>query len=204
MNENIMWKDVVGFEGLYKISEYGDVMNKDGHILAVIMSEKGYKRVHLWRPELHKATYYLVHRLVAQAFVPNPSNLPIVLHKDNVKLNTHYTNLKWGTYAENAQQAYDDGLNTNLVDYFLPVDGIYRIYDDEGNISIFCSGMEHVKEITQWQKTMAGLKNYTYHKDRRLSHGPYKGCRIETVHFPPAITFEHKPKSLPTPAIKFY
>ncbi|MBQ9303181.1 MAG: HNH endonuclease [Butyrivibrio sp.] len=54
-----------------------------------------------------------VHKLVAEAFIPNPTHLPIVLHKDNNKKNNQVSNLKWGTIAENTQQAFDDGLCVN-------------------------------------------------------------------------------------------
>lgn len=48
-----------------------------------------------------------VHILVAEAFVPNPNNYPIVMHIDNNKENKHYTNLKWGTVSENTKDAYE-------------------------------------------------------------------------------------------------
>lgn len=48
-----------------------------------------------------------VHILVAEAYVPNPNNLPIVMHIDNNKENKNYTNLKWGTISENTKEAYD-------------------------------------------------------------------------------------------------
>lgn len=54
-----------------------------------------------------------VHRLVAEAFIPNPDNLPIVMHKDNNKKNNTVENLKWGTISENTQQAFDDELIVN-------------------------------------------------------------------------------------------
>lgn len=54
-----------------------------------------------------------VHKLVAQAFIPNPDNKPIVMHLDNNKANPNYKNLKWGTISENTKQAYIDGLAKN-------------------------------------------------------------------------------------------
>lgn len=54
-----------------------------------------------------------LHRLVAKAFIPNPNNLPVVMHIDNNKENCSLSNLKWGTVAENTQQAFDDGLQLN-------------------------------------------------------------------------------------------
>lgn len=54
-----------------------------------------------------------VHRLVAEAFIPNPNNFPIVMHIDNNKKNNCVENLKWGTVSENTQQAVDDKLLVN-------------------------------------------------------------------------------------------
>ena len=54
-----------------------------------------------------------VHKIVAQTFIPNPNNLPIVMHKDNNKKNNCVTNLKWGTISENTKQACDDKLLVN-------------------------------------------------------------------------------------------
>lgn len=54
-----------------------------------------------------------VHVLVAQAFIPNPFNYPIVMHLDNNKANPNASNLKWGTVSENTKAAFDDGLQIN-------------------------------------------------------------------------------------------
>lgn len=51
-----------------------------------------------------------MHRLMAEMFVSNPNNLPVVMHKNNDKSNFDISNLKWGTQSENVAQAYDDGL----------------------------------------------------------------------------------------------
>lgn len=54
-----------------------------------------------------------VHILVAEAYIPNPNNYPVVMHLDNDKQNCCVENLKWGTVKENTQQAFDDGLQIN-------------------------------------------------------------------------------------------
>lgn len=54
-----------------------------------------------------------VHRLVAEAYLPNPNNLPVVCHKDNNKANPDLSNLKWGTVSSNTKEAFNDGLARN-------------------------------------------------------------------------------------------
>lgn len=54
-----------------------------------------------------------VHRIIAECFIPNPNNYPIVMHIDNDKSNNNVSNLRWGTISENTQQAVNDGLLVN-------------------------------------------------------------------------------------------
>ena len=58
-----------------------------------------------------------VHILLAETFLPNPNNYPVVMHKDNNKENNDLNNLKWGTISENTKQAFDDGLAYNAKGY---------------------------------------------------------------------------------------
>ena len=104
----MIWKYVVGYEDFYKISEFGDILNvKTNKIRKTRPNTKhGYIDIDLYKNG--KCRWKRVHRLVAEAFVPNPDNLPIVMHLDNNKQNNHYTNLKWGTISKNTKQAFDD------------------------------------------------------------------------------------------------
>jgi hypothetical protein len=117
-----IWKDVYGFEGLYRVSSHGRIfcysktwlsgrwvtrLVKDQE-LKYYTDRRGYIVVNL-RKE-NKQRQYKVHRLVAIAFVPNPSNKPQVNHDDTDKKNNHYTNLIWATPGENMQHAHDNGL----------------------------------------------------------------------------------------------
>lgn len=104
-----MWKDVPGYEGLYVINESGDVITvKTGYKKKWRPNRRGYPWVDLCRDNTTRQ--FLVHRLVAMAFIPNPNNYPIVMHLDNNKWNPHVSNLKWGTYSENTMQAYREGI----------------------------------------------------------------------------------------------
>ena len=100
---------VVGFE-IYDVSEDGIVVNtKTNKVLKPYISKRGYYRVKLYMVE-HSARMFQVHRLVAQAFIPNPRNLPEVNHIDGNKLNNSVENLEWCTGKENIAHAEKHGL----------------------------------------------------------------------------------------------
>ena len=96
-----IWKDIEGWNGKYQVSAWGRVRNAEtGNILTPYVNEKGYLKVGLSCGN-RKTKKYRVNRLVAQAFVPNPYNLPQVNHKDGNKQNNSYTNLEWTTNSIN-------------------------------------------------------------------------------------------------------
>lgn len=84
-------KQIEGFN--YYVDEYGRVFNKNGYELKQADNGKGYKYVRLYDGVKYNHKY--VHRLVAEAFIPNPDNLPQVNHKDEVKSNNVVSNLEW-------------------------------------------------------------------------------------------------------------
>lgn len=92
MNE--IWKDIDGYGGKYQVNQSGEVINmQTGMILRnSIDKQTGYSKVGLWDG---KTKTRLVHRLVAEAFIPNPDNLPQVHHKDGNKQNNSVDNLEW-------------------------------------------------------------------------------------------------------------
>ena len=100
-----IWKPVVGYEGLYEVSNFGNVKSlgfrnqKFSRNLTQKTNNKGYKVVAL--SEKMKTKLVLVHRLVAMAFIDNPNDYPIVNHKDENPQNNHADNLEWCTYSYN-------------------------------------------------------------------------------------------------------
>ena len=74
-----------------------------------------------------------VHRLVAEAFIPNPENKPIVCHRNNIKTDNRKDNLYWGTISENTKQAFDDGLAVNDKGYDDSQSMPVNMYDTKTN-----------------------------------------------------------------------
>jgi hypothetical protein len=108
------WKDIVGYEGLYQVSNTGRVksLKKCELLMKHQISNCGYCRVSLRKPK--SSIKYSIHRLVAEAFLPNPNNLPQVNHIDGNKLNNLVDNLEWNTRSENQKHAYRNRLQISL------------------------------------------------------------------------------------------
>lgn len=100
-----IWKDIQGYEGLYQVSNHGNIRSfqpkGNGSIPhgMKLHEKRGYYQVGLRNNS--KKKYFAVHRIVATAFIPNKDNLPCINHKDENKLNNHVENLEWCTYAYN-------------------------------------------------------------------------------------------------------
>lgn len=109
-----IFRDVVGYEGLYEVSNYGRVRRK-----VDLFSKKSRNREPLYiKPDIDyirrvgylrvnlsnngKSKHFFVHRLVADAFIPNPYNFPFINHKDEDKANSRMDNLEWCTAKYNA------------------------------------------------------------------------------------------------------
>lgn len=92
---NIKWKDIKNYEGIYQVSELGDIYNvqKFEHV-STFFKKDGYECVAL-TDKNGKTKQHRVHRLVALAFISNPENKKRVEHIDGVKVNNHVKNLKW-------------------------------------------------------------------------------------------------------------
>lgn len=104
-----IWKDVVGYEGLYQVSDKGQVKSlRRNKILSPINNGKNYMAVILTKNGQNK--YCKIHRLVVEAFIPNPNNLPQVNHKDENKQNNCVDNLEWCSVEYNNQYSHNKAI----------------------------------------------------------------------------------------------
>lgn len=106
-----VWKDVVGYEGLYKVSECGEVLNtKRNRLMKSYRHCRGYDRISLTFQGSQRSHY--VHRLVGNAFLEPPEHIgqTQINHIDGNKNNNHYSNLEWVTPSENINHAIKTGL----------------------------------------------------------------------------------------------
>ena len=128
-----VWKDVVGYEGLYQVSNIGNVKSLvgwNGHkyvkrekILKPSMTSTGYRKIELTKERQKKS--YKIHRLVAKAFIPEVEGKCVVNHKDGNPLNNNVENLEWCTTKENNNHAITTGLRQIL---FIPKSELYQMY----------------------------------------------------------------------------
>lgn len=120
------WMDIVGWERLYQISDNGRIkrlsrivkvkrsnsceytMQFKEKMLTPNTTQWGYKKINLISG--NRIESYFLHRLVANAFIPNYNKKPFINHIDNNKENNHYSNLEWVTTKENIAHAYETGI----------------------------------------------------------------------------------------------
>jgi len=182
MKEEI-WKPIKGYEGLYEVSSWGRVRSLDrwvnkknglksfhkGRIRKLNNLKNGYLVAHLVKK--CKPEPYYVHRLVAQAFIENPDNLPIINHKDEVKTNNHVENLEWCTHSYNInygtakeRQRENAGKKTSKKVYQYTMDGelikvwksaseVQRQLGFGGHISSCCRGKKKTGYGYIWSYT---------------------------------------------------
>lgn len=116
-----VWKDIKGYEGLYQISNFGNVKaleksvwnGKTNLYFPEIIRKPNFDKdgyLNITLSKNSKAKTFKIHRLVAKAFIDNPGNLPEVNHKDGNKSNNFVNNLEWITRSENQKHAFRIGL----------------------------------------------------------------------------------------------
>lgn len=151
-----IWKDIKGYEGKYQVSNFGNVKslnyNQTGNerLLKPILHHTGYLCVNLCKPNKK----FPIHRLVAEAFIPNPDNLPQVNHKDENKHNNHVDNLEYCTQLYNinfgtrnkriseslSKKVYQYTLDGKFVKEWKSIIECSRNGFNQGNIVSCCKG----------------------------------------------------------------
>lgn len=120
-----IWKDIVGYEGLYQISNFGRIKSVE-RVVIKKNDRKNYVKETVLRFGINTSGYYIVslyknakpkthrvHRIFATEFLPNYENKPNINHIDGDKLNNNLHNLEWVTQKENIQKAFETGLVNN-------------------------------------------------------------------------------------------
>lgn len=163
------WLDIAGYEGYYQVSNFGNVKSlevtysvcntertRKSRIMAQEKRPNGYMQIGLCKGTTQKK--FRIHRLVAMAFIPNPHNLPIVHHLDNIKSNNSSVNLEWCTFSKNTKHAYDMGLIKHPTMRLTTekVCEIRRLYEEEGRTqkylaSVFNVGISQISGIVRYK-----------------------------------------------------
>lgn len=154
-----IWKNIEGFENLYQVSNYGRVKSlKYGKekILKPFKDKDNYLRVILCKQG--KPKLYLIHRLVAQAFIPNPNNYPQVNHKDEVKTNNCVSNLEFCTakyninYGTRTKKTSKQVLCVETGKIYSSLSEVYRqLGFAQSNISSVCNGLRNTCGGFHWR-----------------------------------------------------
>ena len=152
-----IWKDIEGYEGIYQVSNFGrakslgrviDTKNGRTTVKGVIMSPCGKPYLFVYLNKNHKSKYHAVHRLVAQAFIPNLENKPQVNHIDGNKTNNAVSNLEWVTQSENMLHAYRIGLEKSPK-------GRHNYWSEKKTKAIHLNGIELLfNSVTECSKAL--------------------------------------------------
>ncbi|MFZ8934053.1 MAG: NUMOD4 domain-containing protein [Bacteriovoracaceae bacterium] len=160
-----IWKDVVGYEGFYKVSNLGRVksINRfdvngrywESKIIKFTLDKRGYPRLTLNKNGCRSV--FRVHRLVAIAFIDNPMKKPQVNHIDENKLNNCVDNLEWCTKIENirhgtAKRVNQISLSGDFINNFPSLSEVKRVLGfHPSNISKVCNGLRNNANGFKWE-----------------------------------------------------
>lgn len=164
-----IWKAIEGYEGKYEVSNLGRVRSLDriayrfnrrigketsymvkGRICGMLTEKHGYFRIPLIKGGRGSVRHFLVHRLVAETFIPNPDNLPMVNHKDENKKNNRVDNLEWCDNDYNIH--YGTGIKRRSQNQKKQVEQI----DSNGNVVALHEGVVEASIATGIERSSIG------------------------------------------------
>lgn len=119
------WRPAPGWAGTYEVSNLGRVRRTGGGPLRNLTQISGHQYVALKQGSRQQTRR--VHRLVAEAFIPNPQGHPFVLHWDDDPRNNHVSNLRWGSRSDNALDSVRNGKNANTRKTHCPANHPYTL-----------------------------------------------------------------------------
>lgn len=179
------WKPIEKYDGLYLISDTGLVFSVRTNKILKTQHSYGYERVEL--NVNGKAQKELVHRLVAEAFIPNPDNLPCVNHKDETPWNNYVDNLEWCTYEYNSNYGTCIERRINHTEYKHGAErpGARKVYqfDMQGNLVAEYPSVADAANETGFDRKsiskacLGGLKKYrdfVWSYDGTFQYDPHK------------------------------
>lgn len=179
MNE--IWKEIRGYKD-YMVSSTGKVRSRERYVkhmngnrlikgkLLKGIDDKGYLIVNLFKDGIGKK--HKVHRLVAEAFIPNPENKETVNHIDTNKKNNNIDNLEWNTNVENIKHAWKNGLyDDNTIIYQQKIKCVE-------NDKVYNSANQAKKEL-KLSVTAGAIRNAANPMNRSKTAGGYHWIRIE-------------------------
>ena len=161
--------DIKEYEGLYKVSNYGRVISLHNkpyiRLMIFHITNNGYYRLNLFNNSIRK--HYFIHRLVAEAFIPNINNYPCINHIDENKLNNNINNLEWCTVKYNNN--YGTAIDRRTMKLSIPIErkdlkiGEITRYKSmreaeritgihNTNISAACNGKYKIVSSSEWKK----------------------------------------------------
>lgn len=158
-----MFKEIKGYEGRYSISDKGEVFSfLTNKILKVNISKTGYGSVELYDKN-HNSKRLLVHRLVAEAFIDNPKQLPFVNHKDENKMNNAVNNLEWCSAQYNMNYGAAPKQRRNSTRWFYNSEQLKNIARNNGKAVS--------KTVLQFTKEGALVGRYNSAKEASVKTG---------------------------------
>lgn len=158
-----VWKDIKNYEGLYQVSNFGNVRNvKTNKILKCSSDKLGYLRVYLYKNKKRKTE--MLHRLIASTFIPNPQNKPIINHINGCKNCNEISNLEWVTAKENSIHAVNNNLIKTIPVICVETNEMFKGVNDaerktginNGHICKVCKGIRKTAGGFHWKYATEG------------------------------------------------